>query len=101
MVSLIITFYLRTKVTFKPLKLLVYVGMVLGFYGFFLAILGMVLQQFAPVYYVIVGFPILLVSIILYGFFNATKLVPIFINIKSKKVNKVLWDYLEVVGNLN
>ena len=88
MVSLIITFYLRTKVTFKPLKLLVYVGMVLGFYGFFLALLGMFLQQFVPVYYVIVGFPILLVSIILYGFFNATKLVPIFINIKSKKVNK-------------
>ena len=71
LVSLIITLYLRTKVTFKPLKLFVYVGMVLGFYGLFLSIFGICLQQFIPDYYLIIALPSVLMALIIYGFFNA------------------------------
>ena len=74
-VTLLVFIYFRTTITFLPLKLFVYAGMAVGFYGLLITGVTYAVLLIFPNVLIIYLMPFSLVAVLLYGHFNSRRLL--------------------------
>ena len=88
-VSFILILYFLTSITFYPIKLFVYSGLVIGFYGLIYSLVSIILNYFFK-FDITVLMPVFLTIVVGYGILNARKIKPKTIEISSKKIKKCM-----------
>lgn len=85
-VGLLIILYLRTSLTFWPLKFFVYFGLSGGFYGGIISIICFLISPFISSQIIVFLMPVSLGLLLLYGYLNAQKVVIRRLEFSSKKI---------------
>ena len=88
--NILIIYFLRSKSTFKPLKLFVYEGLGIGFISFQVIIIGILLNFITIIDDLIIGVAclILILLLVIYGMFKGRKVIVKNIQLFSPKVTK-------------
>ncbi len=89
-ISILIIFYFRSYASLKPLRLLVFEGMGVGFIGFWVVTLSYIVSLFAPNYSYILGLIslCLILFLSLVSFYYGNKIYLKKINVVSNKIKK-------------
>tara|TARA_Y100001935_G_scaffold255556_1_gene269438 strand:- start:4062 stop:5111 length:1050 start_codon:yes stop_codon:yes gene_type:complete len=83
-----IILYLQTSLTYWPLKLFVYFGMAVGFYGGIISGICLLINPFVSSEIIIVLMPVSLCLILVYGYVNSRQILIRTLSFTSKKITR-------------